>query len=107
MRKQKPAVELQSYSNTYKLPDKRGNGTLTNKVTYDTEDNVVSYSMAYINHTICALDNGRVIGYDNKHGQHHRHIMGKYEPVDYISYEDTVIQFDKEWQKFKDDNNEK
>jgi len=53
---------------------KRGNGTVRYEV---WEDNgvVTRYNLAYINHLIFSGDNGRVIGYDNKHG-HHRHFKG-------------------------------
>ena len=37
---------------------------------------VTRYNLAYINPTIYAGDNGRVLGYDNAHGHHHRHYMG-------------------------------
>ena len=47
---------------------------------------VVKYSLAYINPRICAVDNGRVLGYDNSHGRHHRHFMGDVEPLEFDSY---------------------
>ena len=39
-----------------------------------------------------ALDNGRVLGYDNNHGHHHRHFMGQVEAVEFESYEATAAQ---------------
>ncbi len=53
--------------------------------------------MAYINHALCQVDNGRVLGFDNAHGYHHRHYMGKIEPVKYMSYEATLERFQQEW----------
>jgi hypothetical protein len=32
-------------------------------------------------------DNGRVLGYDNAHGEHHRHYRGEVEAVDLPGYE--------------------
>ena len=59
-----------------------------------TEDGeVVAYSMAYINLKRCAVDNGRVLGYDNRHGYHHRHFMGKFEPVEFTSYAELARRF--------------
>ena len=40
------------------------------------------YNLAYINHRISHADNGRVIGYDNHHGRHHRHDRGRIESVE-------------------------
>ena len=34
---------------------------------------VTKYNLAYINHFVCQVDHGRVLGYDNKRGFHHRH----------------------------------
>jgi hypothetical protein len=47
------------------------------------------YNLAYINHVICGVDNGRVVGYDNAHGYHHRHLMGHVGPIEFVSYEDV------------------
>ncbi len=106
MKKQKNNEDVKSYSSSDKIPDKKGNGILTNNVTFDSHGEVISYSMAYINHSICAKDNGRVIGYDNKHGKHHRHIMGQYELVKFISYTNTVETFQREWNEFREKYNE-
>ena len=80
-----------------KLPEKQGNGILRIVVKTDENGEVSRYSMAYVNLRICGVDNGRVLGYDNSHGHHHRHYMGKEEPVDFKSYEDIVERFEKEW----------
>jgi hypothetical protein len=29
---------------------------------------------------------GRVLGYDNAHGEHHRHFKGQTEPFEYVDY---------------------
>jgi hypothetical protein len=54
---------------------------------------VVKYSLAYVNPSICFLDNGRVLGYDNSHGFHHRHFMGTIEPIEFDGYEALAIRF--------------
>jgi len=64
---------------------------------------VTRYNLAYVNHLVCQVDNGRVLGYDNRHNYHHRHYMGKVEPFDFIDYETLANQFREEvyelWRK--------
>jgi hypothetical protein len=43
-------------------------------------------------------DNGRVLGYDNAHGYHHRHYMGRVEPFEFESYTSVLDKFQEEWQ---------
>lgn len=66
---------------------------------------VVKYSLAYISHTICGVDNGRVLGYDNGHGYHHRHFMGAQMAFEFIGYEALAARFYAEvrelWRKDK------
>jgi hypothetical protein len=57
---------------------------------------VLKYSLAYINPRICGSDNGRVLGYDNSHGHHHRHFMGQIKSVDFHGYEALVDRFQEE-----------
>jgi hypothetical protein len=54
---------------------------------------VISYGLAYIDFSIHAGDNGRVLGYDNSHGFHERHCMGKAERVAFTSYEQQAWRF--------------
>lgn len=64
---------------------------------------VIKYSLAYINPRICGLDNGRVLGYDNSHGPHHRHFMGQISSMDFPGYEALLDRFQREvselWRK--------
>ena len=94
-------VKVQKYTrvldDTIKLPKKQGNGTLKLLVSVDVKGRLGRYSLTYINHRICSIDNGRVLGYDNSHGYHHRHYMGNEEIVNFISYENIAERFDKEW----------
>ena len=57
---------------------------------------VVKYSLAYINPRICGPDNGRVLGYDDSHGHHHRHFMGQISSVDFLGYEALLDRFQEE-----------
>jgi len=57
---------------------------------------VVKYSLAYINPRVSAVDNGRVLGYDNSHGHHHRHFMGRVSSVDFTGYEALLDRFQQE-----------
>jgi hypothetical protein len=66
-------------------------------VSVDNKGKIVRYSLAYINPRLCAVDNHRVIGYDNCHGYHHRHYMGKEENIKFTSYEDIENQFEIAW----------
>ena len=60
---------------------------------------VTRYAMAYINAALYRGDHGRVLGYDNAHGEHHRHFMGKTESVRYGAYETLVARFQAEWRE--------
>jgi len=70
---------------------------LRREVWVDEKGNITRYNLAYINLQLFSGDNGRVIGFDNAHGYHHRHYYGKVEAVVFTSYEDTEILFEKEW----------
>jgi hypothetical protein len=76
---------------------KKGNGTLRAIVSVDKQGNIARYSLAYINAGYSYQDNGRIIGYDNCHGYHHRHYLGKEERVNFTTYEDIAERFDAEW----------
>jgi hypothetical protein len=59
-------------------------------------------NLAYINHRVCGVDNGRVVGYDNAHGYHHRHLMGQVEPIEFSSYEDVEERFELDYLAMKE-----
>lgn len=67
------------------------------EVWVDERGKVTRYNLAYINHHVFEGDNGRVLGYDNGHGYHHRHYQGDVEPFEFMSYEQTERRFEKEW----------
>lgn len=84
----------------HKISNKRGNGQLRREIWEDELGNITKYNLAYINYQLYAGDNGRVIGFDNQHGYHHRHFMGKTESVEFVSFEELENQFDQEWTLF-------
>lgn len=77
------------------LKGKRKGAVLKDEVWYE-DGEVIAYNLAYINLKQCRVDHGRVLGYDNSHGFHHRHFMGKVETIEYTSYDDHLERFIKE-----------
>lgn len=74
------------------LKGRREGAILKEEVWYEDEK-VVAYNLAYINLKRCWVDHGRVLGYDNSHGFHHKHFMGNVEAVEYTSYDDMLDRF--------------
>ena len=74
------------------LKGKRKGAVLKDEVWYE-DGEVIAYNLAYINLKQCRVDHGRVLGYDNSHGFHHRHFMGKVEAVEYSSYPSHLRRF--------------
>ena len=70
-----------------------GKGLIREEVWQDSHDAVVKYNLAFINHALCVKDNGRVLGYDNSHGDHHRHFAGDLEKFAFVSYERLMERF--------------
>jgi len=70
-----------------------GRGVIREEVWQDSKGAVVKYNLAFINDSLCSRDNGRVIGYDNSHGHHHRHFMGEEETFTFSSYEKLLRKF--------------
>ena len=96
-------AEVKIIDETHKISDKRGNGKLRREVWVDdATKKITRYNLAYINHSIHAGDNGRVIGYDNAHDGHHRHHFGVVEPMEFTSFEDTEERFEQDWIALKD-----
>ena len=80
---------------------KRGNGQLRQEVWVDAKGKVTRYNLAYINPSLFSGDNGRVVGYDNAHGFHHKHYFGAVTPETFISFEDTEDRFQEDWNALK------
>jgi hypothetical protein len=93
--------ETRIVSERHFLSAKRGGGQLRFEVWARPNprglQEITRYSLAYINPLLYSGDNGRVLGYDNAHGVHHRHCFGKVEPVEAASYEAIVERFSAEW----------
>ncbi|NOY72019.1 MAG: transcriptional regulator [Gammaproteobacteria bacterium] len=71
------------------------------QVWVDDNHKVVKYDLVYINPLIYAGDNGRVLAYDNNHDIHHKHYFGEFITVDFVSYEDQLKKFEKEYEALK------
>jgi hypothetical protein len=80
-----------------KIPHSRGNGEIHYEIWEDEFGNVTRYNLAYINHSLYAKDNGRVIGYDNAHGPHHRHRMGITELISLEDFFEIEQAFIRDW----------
>lgn len=82
------------------LPKRLGGGSLKEYVISDAmTSEVIHYSFAYINPRIFGGDNGRVLGYDNSHGNHHKHFLGRITPEAFSSLEELREKFNKEWRE--------
>lgn len=87
-------AETKIVDQSFMVSRKRGNGTLRYEV-WKNNGVVTRYNLAYINHLIFSGDNGRVIGYDNRHG-HHRHFKGIIGAVEWKSFEEIEQRFEQE-----------
>lgn len=68
-------------------------GVLREEVWVDASNAVTRYNLAFINFELFQKDNGRVLGYDNAHGRHERHYMGKTSVNEFSTYEALVQRF--------------
>ena len=89
--------ETKVHDERHRISRKRGNGLLRREVWVDHRGIVTRYNLAYINHSLFGGDNGRVLGYDNQHGYHHRHLRGETQAFDFVSFEDVEERFEREW----------
>jgi hypothetical protein len=70
---------------------------LRREIWIDDKGRITRYNLAYINHSLHAGDNGRVVGYDNQHGYHHRHWFGKVEAIEFLNFEEIEERFESDW----------
>jgi len=70
-----------------------GPGVIREEVWENEAGKAVRYNLAFINHILYPKDNGRVLGYDNAHGPHHRHYFGTVEPVVAAGFEAVAKLF--------------
>lgn len=101
----KPSKSKKLVDQEHHIPQKRGNGILRREIWVDSHNKVTGYNLAYINNALHGGDNGRVLGYDNAHGYHHRHYFGAVEPVDFVSFTDIENRFENEWLELHSDLN--
>ena len=67
---------------------------------YSRGGRLLRYSLALIDTHGTGVDGGRVLGYDNAHGQHHRHCGGKAETIEFESYESIEKRFEAEVREY-------
>jgi hypothetical protein len=83
---------------SYNIHRKKGNGVVRRQVWINKEQKVTRYNLAYINHFLFHGDNGRVLGYDNAHGYHHKHYLGTIEPIEFETFEELEKKFEQEFE---------
>jgi len=88
----KRGVEKSANSAVHRLKGRRKGAVLKEQTWYE-DGKLVAYSLAYVNLKVSRVDNGRVLGYDNSHSHHHRHFMGRVEPIDFAGYPALVERF--------------
>lgn len=69
---------------------------LREEVWVNGKNEVVRYNLAFLLPHLSRLDKGRVLGFDNAHGTHERHCMGKVRPVLFRGYLATAKRFYRE-----------
>ncbi len=107
VKKKKTTQAILVLDESVNISSKKGNGILRMRASTDSKGNLLRYSLVYINPNIYNHDNGRVLGYDNDHGYHHRHYMGKEEKVNFNSFEEIEVQFQAEWRGLHDEHQKK
>ena len=79
-----------------------GMGIIREEVWTGRDGRIEKYNLAFINHTLCRTDNGRVLGYDNAHGEHERHFKGAVSRYEFTSYEALVERFIEEVRELRE-----
>ena len=67
---------------------------------YSRGGQLLRYLLALIDTRSSGVGGGRVLGYDNAHGHHHRHRDGKVESVEFESYENIEKRFEAEVREY-------
>lgn len=93
--KQKRPKQEKRIDETSYLSGRRRGAILKEEVWFEG-DRLARYSLAYIDSRVYGGDNGRVLAYDNAHGLHHRHFMGKIQSFEFRGYEELVSRFEDE-----------
>jgi hypothetical protein len=66
---------------------------ISERWTEDRTGRPLAYAFAYIDFAIHTGDNGRVLGYDNAHGFHERHFMGRASATGFSTYDAQYERF--------------
>jgi hypothetical protein len=85
----------------YYLGGKRRPPVLKEEFWQDDRGNVTRYSLAYIDPELFHGDNGRVLGYDNARGHHHKHLFGEETEYRFTTYTALVRRFEREVAKIR------
>lgn len=78
---------------TIRVRCRSGLGIIREEVWLGEHGKLAKYNLAFINHSLYRMDNGRVLGYDNAHGSHERHYKGKVTSFAFASYEALLQRF--------------
>ena len=78
-----------------------GYGILREEVWMDEQKRVVRSNLAFIVPHLTGVDNGRILGYDNRHGYHERHFMGRVGCVEFESFPSTSRRFYREVEELR------
>lgn len=97
--KQQKDDKVLAVDSTYVISSRKGNGRLIRKVWVNKQKDIVKYSLVYVNFRIFQGDNGRVLGYDNDHGYHHKHYLGKIMPITFTSFAAIESSFETEFEE--------
>ncbi|MGH8228291.1 MAG: toxin-antitoxin system TumE family protein [Steroidobacteraceae bacterium] len=79
---------------------RKGGVTVRIQTDYSRGGRLLRYSLALIDTHRTSVDDGRIIGYDNAHGYHHRHCFGKAESIEFESYESIERRFEAEVRRY-------
>ena len=93
--RRRPPAEHYEVLEAY-LGGKRRLPLLKEEVWRSADGSVTRYSLAYIDPGIFPGDNGRVLGYDNAHGRHHRHFRGEQTEFVFRGFDRLVRHFELE-----------
>jgi hypothetical protein len=78
---------------TTRVRCRSGMGIIREEVWTGKDGRIEKYNLAFINQRLCNVDNGRVLGYDNAHGEHERHFKGAVSSYAFTSYEALIASF--------------
>lgn len=84
---------------------RKGGVMVSIQADYSRRGLLLRYSLALIDTHRIGIDSGRVLGYDNARGQHHRHGDGKAETIEFESYESIEKRFEAEVRGYLESRN--